>query len=80
MSLHFEDVALLKRARRVLVDPNTLGTLSTGQIAAVAFVLDNPDYLKSAGLSMAQALTRFERSEIESIEFAAQHLHDSTIG
>lgn len=74
-----ENILMLRRARRVLANPNSLDVLSRGEIAMVAFALNRPEYLQQTGLTMSQALGRLEQFEIEAIEFAARELHNPTI-
>ena len=79
MNYSLEAVSMVKRARRALANPESINTMSTGQLAALAFVLNKPEYLEQAGLSMAQALGWFCDSEISAIEFSAEHLYDPII-
>lgn len=74
-----ENILMLRRARRVLANPDDLDVMSRGQIAMVAFALNRPEYLWQAGLTLAQALGRLEPYEIEAIEFSAHELHNPTI-
>lgn len=69
-----ENILMLNRARRVLADPDCVYGMSRGQVAAMAIVLNRPEYLQCIGMPLVQAFNRFEPHEIEAINFAANSL------
>jgi hypothetical protein len=75
----YEEIQMLRRARRVLHDPDSIHALSSGQVAAVAFVLNSPEMLKHARMTLVDALHRFSQSEIDAIRFAADELYNPSI-
>lgn len=63
---------LLKKANWLAKKPAQRGVLSTGELIAVAMVMNKPMWLKETGLTLCQCLDRFEPSELSEIFRAGQ--------
>lgn len=73
-------IAMLQRSRFIYKHPRERGVLSRGQLIAVALVLNRPEWLAEEQITLADAIWRLDRDELEAVVFAATHLHDTAIG
>ena len=62
---------LLSMADRIARKPLDRGVLSTGELIAVAIVLNKPQWLKEAGHTLSSALTRLGADELSETLIAA---------
>lgn len=70
---------MLRLAREVNSNPAQRGVLSTGQRAAMALALNQSDWLEEMGYTLAEAVNRLDRAELNAVIFVDRHLHDDSI-
>jgi hypothetical protein len=64
----------LRKARYVEATPSGRGTLSTGELLAVAIILNKAAWIKEAGYTIAEAIDRFDPNELGDILRTARQL------
>ena len=68
------ETELLRKSRWIASNPEKRGLLSTGQLIAMAVVLNQPDWLAEMGYTRATALNRLEPGEVALAEHVAYTL------
>lgn len=64
---------LIERGRRINTNPASRGVLSRGQLVEIAILLNRPDWLAEAGFTMADAIDRLSREELDAVIHAARN-------